>query len=73
MVIVRESSHIGPCNILGALVRETVTRYIYRRRRDLIAFVSKRSPKIHLEPCQDCPDHPREAREAIGQRVENEC
>jgi hypothetical protein len=55
---IRESSPLGPCNILGTLVRETTTRYVYQCRRDVIAFVSKRSPKIHLAPCRSCPDHP---------------
>jgi hypothetical protein len=44
---VREGSHIGPGNVLGDLVGETATRYIYRRR-DVTAFVNKRSPAIHI-------------------------
>lgn len=58
-MIVRERSHFGACNLLGPLVAESPTRYFYQRRRHgCIAFASRRSPKIHLEPCHDCPDHP---------------
>ena len=43
-VIVREACGFGgPCAELGALVSETSTRYIYRRRPDgPIAFAYKR-------------------------------
>jgi hypothetical protein len=55
---VREGSHIGPCNVLGDLVGKTATRYIYRRR-DVTAFVNKRSPAIHIGPCKACADGAR--------------
>jgi len=59
-VIVREAYGFGgPCAVLGTLVSETSTRYIYRRRPDgPIAFARKRSPALHIEPCKSCPDHP---------------
>lgn len=58
-MIVRESSRFGPCNLLGPLVDEAPTRYFYQRRHGgIVAFASKRSPKVHLEPCRGCPDHP---------------
>ena len=58
-VIVREACGFGgPCAVLGTLVSETSTRYIYRRRPDgPIAFACKRSPGLHIEPCKSCPDH----------------
>jgi hypothetical protein len=56
-MIVRESSRFGPCNLLGPLVDEAPTRYTYQRRHGSVAF-AQRSPKVHLEPCRDCPDHP---------------
>jgi hypothetical protein len=59
-VIVREACGFGrPCAVLGTLVSETSTRYIYRRRPDgPIAFAYRRSPALHIEPCKSCPDHP---------------
>jgi|1185.fasta_scaffold107249_2 hypothetical protein len=59
-VIVREASGFGgPCAVLGTFVSETSTRYIYRRRPDgPLAFACKRSPALHTEPCNSCPDHP---------------
>jgi hypothetical protein len=57
MVVVRETSHLGPCNVLGPLVSETKTRLVYSPPRGQIAF-AWRSPRIHLEPCKCCPDHP---------------
>jgi hypothetical protein len=58
-VIVREACGFGrPCAVLGTLVSETSTRYIYRRRPDgPIAFAYRRSPALHIEPCKSCPDH----------------
>ena len=53
---VREASRFGRCNLLGELVDETSTRYVYRRRHGT-AFVDKRSPTIHVEPCEGCPDY----------------
>ena len=57
MVAVRETSPLGPCNVLGPLVRETKTRFVYCPHPGQIAF-ARRSPRIHLEPCKCCPDHP---------------
>jgi hypothetical protein len=58
-VLVREASGFGPCAVLGPLVSETPSRYIYRRRADgPTAFAYKRSPALHIEPCKSCPDHP---------------
>ena len=51
--VLREASGLRPCGVLGT------TRYIYRRRPDgPLAFASKRSPGLHIEPCKSCPDHP---------------
>jgi hypothetical protein len=53
---VRERSRYGRfCNVLGELVGETPTRYIYGLRGGSTAFVSKHSPAIHVEPCKVCP------------------
>ena len=57
MAAVRETSTFGPCNVLGPLVRETKTRFVYCPHPGQIAF-ARRSPRIHLEPCKCCPDHP---------------
>ena len=57
MVVVRGASSLGPCNVLGPLVRETKTRFVYCPHPGQIAF-ARRSPRIHLEPCKCCPDHP---------------
>ena len=57
MAAVRETSTLGPCNVLGPLVRETKTRFVYCPHPGQIAF-ARRSPRIHLEPCKCCPDHP---------------
>ena len=56
ITIVREGSHIGPCDVLGEMVGETATRYIYRRR-NVTAFVNKRSRLIHILPCKACADY----------------
>ena len=53
---IRERSHGRFCNVLGELVGETPTRYIYGLRGGATAFVSKRSPAIHIKPCKACPD-----------------
>ena len=53
---VREGSRLGACQMLGELVGETATRYIYRRR-SMTAFVNKRSPSIHIAPCKTCADY----------------
>ena len=53
---VREGSRLGGCQVLGELVGETATRWIYRPRAGGTAFVSKRLPSIHLQPCGACPD-----------------
>ena len=53
---VREGSRLGACQVLGELVGETATRYIYRRR-SMTAFVNKRSPSIHIAPCKTCADY----------------
>jgi hypothetical protein len=42
-IVVREASRFGPCNMLGELVSESATRYVYRRRSDAqTSFVDKR-------------------------------
>ena len=46
----------APCDVLGELVGETATRYVYRRR-NVTAFVKKRSPSIHILPCKACADY----------------
>jgi len=58
MTRVREGSRFGSCNLLGELVSETSTHYLYRRRHTTqTAFVDKGSPSIHIQPCQACPDY----------------
>ena len=58
IAVVREASQFGPCNPLGELVNETVTRYIYRRRQDAsVSFVDKRSRAIHVKACRACADY----------------
>jgi len=47
------------CTLLGDLIDETCTRYVYRRRfGDTLALVDKRPPTIHVVPCKTCPDYP---------------
>jgi hypothetical protein len=53
---VRECSRFGPCCVLGHLVSETATKYIYRNRGGS-AFVSKDSPTVHIAPCSACSDY----------------
>jgi hypothetical protein len=61
MTHVRENLRFGPCHVLGELIGETATRYIYRNRAGT-CFVSKNSPSIHIAPCKVCADyHQREA------------
>jgi hypothetical protein len=56
---VREGSRFGACTVLGELICETTTRYVYRRTRgDETFFVSKNSPSIHLQPCKGTSDQP---------------
>ena len=56
--MVRESHSLGQCSLLGDLIDETCTRYVYRRRfGDTLALVDKRSPTIHVVPCKTCPDY----------------
>jgi hypothetical protein len=50
MTHVREASRFGPCYVLGELIGETATRYIYRNRAGT-AFVSKNAPSIHRATC----------------------
>ena len=46
------------CTLLGDLIDETCTRYVYRRRfGDTLALVDKRPPTIHVVPCKTCPDY----------------
>ena len=55
---------VGLCSLLGELVDETETRYFYRRRSgNELAFVTKRSPAIHVVPCKACPDYSSPAEE----------
>ena len=56
MISVRQGSRYGTCTVLGELIGETTCRYIYCNRAGT-AFVDKRSPSIHIEPCEVCPDH----------------
>jgi hypothetical protein len=53
---VREGSRFGPCYVLGDLIGDTATKYIYRNRAGT-AFVRKNSPSIHLAPCAACADY----------------
>jgi hypothetical protein len=44
---VREGSRFGACTVLGELICETTTRYVYRRTRgDETFFVSKTLPRF---------------------------
>ena len=60
MVQVRESSRFGFCFVLGELIGETATRYVYRNRAGS-AFVSKNAPLIHIAPCAGCADYNEKA------------
>jgi len=55
MIHVREGLRFGPCHVLGELIGETASRYIYRNRAGT-AFVSK-SSSIHLAPGAVCADY----------------
>jgi len=55
IIVLQTNGNDGPCNLLGQLVRETKTQYVYRRGYGPDAFISKRF--VHLEPCRSCPDH----------------
>jgi len=55
----------GPCELLGPLVGETITLYVYRRAHGPDASISKRL--VHLAPCPCCPDHPRSRFPHIAQ------
>jgi len=59
MKTIREFSSFGPCVTLGTLVRETVTRIVYRSRDGKVAWVSKSSRLVHREPCLSCRDYER--------------
>ena len=49
---------LARCIVLGELVRETSTRYLYRRQSDFrIAFVPKRTRGVHIQPCETCHDY----------------
>jgi hypothetical protein len=52
---VREGARFGPCYVLGELIGESATRYIYSNRAGT-AFVSK-SSSIHIAPCPVCADY----------------
>jgi hypothetical protein len=68
MIIIRETSRFGACRVLGELVRETSTRYIYRPRSGASdAFADKRTAGIHVEPCSACtvPQLERRATERV--------
>jgi hypothetical protein len=56
MTHVRESSRFEFCYVLGELIGETATRYIYSNRAGT-AFVDKRSPSIHIAACPVCADY----------------
>ncbi len=57
--IVREFSPVGPCLILGELVRETACYYVFRDRSENdVRRIAKKPGLVHLEPCVSCRDHP---------------
>ena len=67
MIVRQSSSYLGPCTLLGELVEDTVVRFYYRRRcDDELAFVDKRSPMIHIAPCNACPDSQGEGAEGLA-------
>jgi hypothetical protein len=52
---VRQFSRIGPCLVLGPLLKQTATRIYYRRRDGKQAWASKWSQLlVHVEPCPSC-------------------
>jgi hypothetical protein len=56
MKMIRFSTDIGcRCQIIGELVRETKTNYVYRSRNTGLAYISKQ--RAHIESCLCCPDH----------------
>ena len=67
-VIVREACGSGgPCAVLGTLVSETSTRYIYRRRPDgPIAFACKRWPALISSRASRAPITRRRATATCG-------
>ena len=62
MKTVRQFSRLGPCAMLGPIVRETRTRIYFRSREGQEAFVSKSSPS---------PSTPSRARHAAIMRARN--
>lgn len=58
-VIVRETNWAGPCITLGPLQRETAKFWVYGHNIKDPRRIAKSNPKIHLEPCKRCEDHPQ--------------
>jgi hypothetical protein len=59
-MMVRETTPLGPCELLGEFVSETTRRFTYRRRPGMpVCYVLKTSPRIHIEPCPRCGDKDR--------------
>jgi hypothetical protein len=58
--VVRQFSRLGPCLVLGPLVKQTATRIYYRRRDGKEAWASRSSRLlVHVEPCPSCRDQER--------------
>ena len=57
VVVVREASRFGRCDVLGELIWEDAARVGYRRRPEAPVAFAHRSPAIHLEPCAGCADY----------------
>jgi hypothetical protein len=56
-IIVRRLSGLGPCMLLGELVSQTTTRYVYRSQFGYQTWVPRDSSLVHLKPCPACRDH----------------
>ena len=57
MAAVRETSPLAPATCSDLWSVRPKTRFVYCSHPGQIAF-ARRSPRIHLEPCKGCPDHP---------------
>jgi hypothetical protein len=66
MTTVREFSRCGPCIVLGKLVKETASFYVFEEnyggapvRSKIRKRTDARYSPAHIEPCPSCRDHPR--------------
>jgi hypothetical protein len=61
VLVVREASRFGHCDVLGEFVSEDAARYGYRRRPDAPVAFAQRTPLIHIAPCAACADYDEKA------------